>query len=103
MGAGFVQVFAGLPVAFYLLLCVLPRRFAPFGLGLGLLAVVVLGVGYARTGDPWGQLLAVLLGLALLLAGLGQAVRPMAGRRWPLLVILLPMPLILIAFLAFGA
>lgn len=97
MAVGFLQVFAGLPAAFYLLLCLPPRRFARAGLALGLLAVVALGVSYTFAGDPWGQLLAVLLGLALLLAGLAQALRPWAATRWPLLVILLPLPVILVA------
>ena len=37
MAMGFVQVFAGLPLALYLLLCLLPARFAQIGLALGLL------------------------------------------------------------------
>ncbi|MDZ7907456.1 MAG: hypothetical protein U5N10_03995 [Gemmobacter sp.] len=103
MAVGFAQVFAGLPLALYLLLCLLPARFAQIGLALGLLAVVALGVSYTLSGDPWGQVLAVLLAVALLLAVLAQVLRPWAGGRWPLLVLGLPLPLMLIAFLAFGA
>lgn len=76
MTAQVLAVFAGVPVAVYLVLCLLPRgRAVWIGFALALAAMVALYLRSALAHDPWGEVLALFAGSAVALAGFAQTAR----------------------------